>query len=393
MSTLANLTGNTTVFVGNAAPTTSYTAASVAEGAVAVISETGTVVTGALAANTNYKIINKKNGVMKYSPVFNSSNIVVKTKQAYSASAEQVSYIGYNGTSGSLDNGSITTGHVYALKFGFTFLQYSKSNLDKDTYWKTTSTSEADLAAGLHNNAINVFSKVRGTQVVVERVVAGTGAQTTGTWSVTNGSTVATVSVATGLAVGDTIRTGSATTAAAYKISAISGTTITLDAPYQGTTAATQTFYGVATPTAWGFKVTGQAPSTFDGLDDNWEQVRFVATLVNITANTAVTPVTVATAATQGSGNWKYVSQLEKKAHFGLGSETRSLMPQTTLSAIASSSYNYDCIYVKFYDNRQLDEVQISGDKKAYSDFYIFTATGLAYNDSNGYSLATIFGV
>lgn len=394
MSTMANTTGNTTIFVGNAAPTTSYTAASVTEASVAVITEAGAVVTGAVASGTIYRVITKKNGVMKYSPRFDGGKISVKTKQAYSAPTEQVTYVGYNGTSGALDGGSISTGKNYSLKIEFTnCFQYQKGNLIKPSYYKTTTTSEADLAAGLHNAAIATFSFARGNEVVIERVVAGSGVATTGTWSVTNGNNVATVSLNNGLTVGDVIRTGSAATAAAYKITAINSTTITLDAPYQGTTATGSTFYGVASPTAWGFKITGQAPSTFNALDDNWEQVKFLAALINKSDDTTNTTTTYTTAASQGSGNWRYVKMQESKAHFGHGSETRSIQPLTTVSSVASSSYTYDCIYIKAYNDAQLDEAQVSGDKKAYFDFFIYTDTSLVYNTSNGYSLATIFGV
>ena len=397
MPTMSSMTGNTTVFVGNVAPGTSYNtgASGITDASVAVVTEAGAVVTGALVSGTKYRIINSKNGTMKYSPVFDGGQISIAQKNAYSAPTEEVWYVGYNGTSGNLDGGTITSGVLYGLRVEFTnFSQYAKGDLIKSSYFKTTTTSEADLAAGLHAAAAKTFRPARGQEVFIERVASGSGSATTGTWSINQYANVATVTFNNGLTVGDYVRIGgTSSTTPVYKITAISGTTITLDNYYQEVSATGLSGYDLgSSPTGWGLQITAKTLSTFNGLDDNWEQVKFIASLQNKTANTANTTTTLATAASEGSGDWKTVRMLESRAHFGLGAETRSLAPMTTLSAIASSSYTYDCIYVRAYNTQVLDEAQISGTKNAYFDFYIFTNHSLNYNASNGYSLATIFG-
>jgi hypothetical protein len=398
----SKMTGNTTVFVGNAAPGTTYTSGTCTEASVAVIYEDGTAVTGALSSTSNaVRIISKKNGVMKYSPFFKYADILTKTKTAYSAAAEQVTYLGYNGTGGSFDGTSsatISSSTIYMLVLELTnFSQYAKSPFICDIPFYTTTTSQTDLAVGLQKGAITRASLQNPVQVVCEKVCSGTDVgNTTGSWTVVNGSSYATVSSATGLTVGQIIRcgaTGAATTVPVYEIMNISGTTIQLDNNFQGTSAATQTYCSVTTPGQFGLKFTGQAVSTITK-DAQWEPVTFKVYMSNKTTNVATgATITNSTAQSIGTGNWKAVLQLERVYSYGLGQSYVSALPLESPNTVASSSYTYDCIYISSEISTSLDKGKTGTVKKPTIDIYIFTDSSLVYNNSNGYHLGTIFGL
>lgn len=389
------------MFVGNAAPGTSFTSGSCTEATVAVIKEDGTAVTGSIAAVTaRVRVISKKNGVMKYSPFFKYANILQKSATAYSAPTEQTTYLGYNGTSGSLDgtaSPTITASKTYGVTVELTnFSQYAKSNLIKDAYYYTSSTSQGDLVSGLQKGLVDSFSREKPAQVKVEKVCSGTDdGNTTGTWSVTNGSKYATVSSATGLTVGMVIRTvatGGAKTNAVYHIAGISGTTIELDVPYQGSTASTQAWCYINTPANYGLKLTGLAVSDLK-LDEQWEMVRFKTWIANKTDNLYLAATNTTTAASEGTGNWKMALTYERKHSYAHGQSYRSTLPLETPNTVASSSYTYDTIYLQCEDDIDIDKGRTGTAKKPTFDIYIFTDSAILYNDTNGAKLTTIFQI
>jgi len=402
-----NMTGNTSVFVGNAAPGTTYDASSVTASSVAVIDEYGTIITGALLATSNkVRIITSKNGTMKYSPLFYWSNILIKQSQAYTAATDQVQYVGFNGTTGSFDgtaSASILQSKTYCLSLELTnVFQYSTSPFIIDVPYLTTSTDQGQFASALQKGAIAKLSLNNTTvypkQVVVEKVCSGSdNGNTSVTLSVINGGLYATASSSTtGLSVGSVIRmasTGAALTTPVYIVSAISGTTITLDVPYQGSTSTSVQPCIVNTPGNYGLRFTAQ-PITLITKDQQWEPVTLRAYISNKTDYVSLAATqTTATASSKGSGDWKEVTQIERQHSYAYGQSYVSALPLETPNIVASSSYHYDTIYIRSIDNTEIDKGRTGTAKNPTFDIFIFTDTSLAYNNSNGYSLKTIFTV
>lgn len=396
------MTGNTTVFVGNAAPGTTFTSGSCTEASVCVVDEAGDEVASALSSSSGaVRIITKKGGVMKYSPFFKYANILTKSRSDYSAPTEQVTYLGYNGSSGSFDgttSATISASTTYMLTCELTnFSQSSKSPFIFDVPFYTSSTSQAALAIGLQKGLIERAKRFPVATLKCEKVCSGTDVgNTTGTWTVVNGSKYATVSSNAGLTVGDTIRTtstGGAKTYPVYQIVSISSTTIELDNEYQGTSASTQTWCSVTTPGQYGLKITGVAVSTIKK-DEQWEPVSFKVYLSNKTLNVD-TGATITNSATtsKGSGNWKEVLQLERKHSYALGQSYVSAVPQETPNTVASSSYTYDTIYLRVYNDTEVDKGRTGTVKNPTYDIWIFTDSAIIYNATDGISLMTIFSV
>lgn len=398
-----NMTGNTTVFIGNVAPGTSYTAGSCTEATVAIIDEYGSAITGALSSTSNrVRVINKKNGTMKYSPFFSYANIITKSKKAYSAATEQLTYLGYNGTSGSLDGSaspSVSSSKTYCLEVELTnFAQYSKSPFIFTVPYYTTSTSQTDLFSGLQKGLIEKLKKMVPQPIVPEIVCSGADAgNITPTIAINNGSRYGILSTTSGApSVGDVLRagaTGAAKTTAVYVVASVSSTTIEFTNEYQGTTAATLQMCTVTTPGNYGLKLTGQAVSTIKK-DDQWQPVTFRAYINNKTDYVGIgATITNSATASKGSGNWKEVIQLERQHSYAHGQSYVSALPQETPNTIASSSYTYDVIYIKASDTTQIDKGRTGTAKDPTFDIFICTDSSILYNDTNGYSLATIFGL
>jgi hypothetical protein len=140
-------------------------------------------------------------------------NITGAYLKNYSAATEQVSYIGSNGTSGSLPAGAVDTTYYGAVVLQGEFLTFGAREMKKTFDYKcTTSDSTADVAAGLALSIYNGVAKMADPYYKVERVATTTSVALFASTSVgiklSKGSkTVAFVDSA-GAASTDTVATG-----------------------------------------------------------------------------------------------------------------------------------------------------------------------------------------
>lgn len=275
-------------------------------------------------------------GQLIYSPEFEMSKITIHEK-SYSAPAEQVSYWGYNGTSGSL--GTIVSGDTYVLHITLTSYApgLSTSPLVKTVPFVAQSAVESDLAMGLAQSFVRVFG--REPYKVIQCDVVSSAAVTAANCldndaTVVNGSKAFTVATSlaynTGagtLAVGDYIRlqgpsaSGTALTDPVYEVVDIDTLTVTVDRPIttaSGTYAALDDELEVipaATGDAadFGFKFTGLdrfADSGFNPQNDFYSKTRFSVASSDFDAGTVET---VSTVADEGVGTAYEVAQFESK--------------------------------------------------------------------------------
>jgi hypothetical protein len=214
-----------------------------------------------LAAGDRFTIATKNSaGVIVETPVIEYNNIIAKTVAAYAAPAQRVRAIGYNGTSGSIDviDSANYVAHIFFKDNSSTFAQCPPVKFG--AYAASADATQAEIAAGLVNNFNKNFKRENPKLIKAEVLLSDAGVATSGgTAAWVNGSKYVTIAESAGAAAdagkydtdgativaGDYIRFGTATTAPCYLVTAITGggtasAILTLDTPYQGTSAATK---------------------------------------------------------------------------------------------------------------------------------------------------------
>lgn len=303
---------------------TVVTPSSLADGEIAVVDVDGKALSAATVTSKNEVYLVQGQGaskpLIKSAPIVKSGVFSYKAK-AYSAGAEEVEYIGYNAVSntGAL---AVITSNPYIIKSSI------KSNTiefaDKEMFvigdYVSTSTDTAQgIVTGLAKSLIANSEKFVNVPYKVERVSNGTFSASDNNVTVTKGSKTITFAVAaehstgTPYAVGDVIRLGSTGSAGAatqpiYVITGVSGLNLTLDVAYQGTSGTILAAdSGVVTViTSYGIKLTGKAKA-FQTNVLGYEKNKWVSHILNAGS----TPVTITTAASEGSGRYEQVADEE----------------------------------------------------------------------------------
>lgn len=329
------------------------------DGEVVVTDVFGNVLNATTVASVDRIVLVQSQGPTKpaiKSDVIERKKVTAYNVKAFSAAVEQVTYLGFNGTSGTIQaiNSNNYFGRILwqgeALTYG---------NRDMYTAFEYTSDSAAtvaEVALGLHESAVLNTKKHADRLVRVERVSDGTfTASSGGAATVVYNSTKITIVESAGaaadagkynadastFAVGDAIRIGgTAATDAVYIITAISGAgtatcTITLDTPFQGASAtvAAANVGHVSTPTAWGLKFTA-LPKSFSAGAFRYSKVRFKI----LAKDFGTTTVTNATGASEGSGTTEQVQELE---FFQVGFEGKLYRTDVPTPTPRANAVNY----------------------------------------------------
>lgn len=250
---------------------------------------------------------------------------------------EQVTYVGFNGTSGAIE---VLTNNLYFLRISRIFNTFLRGNQLVPKYGQFTTTGSATqegVATGLIKNLIANFQEEYKLEqdILFELVHSNAGAAITGAptnFTVTKGSKTVTWTGTdpSNIAVGDYVRFGGTTTTApVYKVTGVNlaGNSLTLDIAWQAATA-TILVANVEVITAalaaagnFGIKMTGR-PLKFDVL--RWRQydkLRWNVTLDGFGA----TPITFATPANPGAGVFEEVAAQE---FMSWGNEGQNLIMQ-----------------------------------------------------------------
>lgn len=254
---LQNVSNHKQLFIGTANPSyptagTIATPDNLAAGVVAVTTVDGVVLdnsagsAGAVAAANTPIVIVQSQGpgkpLIKSAP-FSKSQVLVSKGKLYSAAVQQVSYVGYNGTSGSfLPMISSGTNLILRNTFKTNFFQFSDKLMESIVGVKVGIAGVSDDQYALVNTltkyAIQDVQKYVNIPYKVERLTSASVTSLAGTtaWknaTVTFKSSMVTYATAHGLSVGSYVKLGDNF----YKVATVpSTTTITLDAPYQGST-------------------------------------------------------------------------------------------------------------------------------------------------------------
>jgi len=318
-ATLKTIVANSTD--GASESTFSTFKASAAVGEVIAVESDGT----AIASGSNKIMIVAKNdsGKIVISEPIKVSDIKHVSAKAYVAPTEQIDYVGFNGTTGSIEviNSNLYQVNIEMANYGSTGseLRYHKQG----HFNSAASATELSIAEGLRDSLIRNFSREPEKRIKFEMVCNNAGlALGTGVDNVvfTNGSKIisatdidnATTNAA--LAVGDLLRVGTAVTDPVYRITAIDSVanTATLDQAFQGdtTTIADTALERIAAASLaaadYGIKLTGQ-PKLFKLGKIRYEKMVFVTQLVDC----GDTIVTKSQAAKLGIGEGKAVAEEE----------------------------------------------------------------------------------
>ena len=254
--------------------------------------------------------------------VLKRSEITSATSLAGKPSTEQVTFIGYNGTSGAI---TVANNSFYEVKLEHVpnAFAYGKrpANYKYGTYKSDASANQAEIANGIQASLVQNFKPNRTIdwKVITELVCNDAGAAITGTvanFGVTRYSKTVTLDgTVTNVVAGDFIRLGGTTTAAVvYRVASVtSPTRIVLNVPYQGTTGsiavASVEIIAAATAatSAFGIKITG-LKQQYDV--NRWRQYDKVRFNPFINEPFAGTPVAT-TAAFDGIGVYEQVANDE----------------------------------------------------------------------------------
>jgi hypothetical protein len=339
-------------------------------GEIGIFTAEGVTMTEATAATSagNRFIIATKlaDGTIVRSPEYSKADIKSCTRKVYTAGTVQTDYVGYNGTTGSID---VINDNSYKINLQIQELLRSNSDGRKvkfGIYKSSSSATQAEIASALTKSLFQNFEREAEKFIVFTMLgdhagaAIGAAADTVvgnlGSNKVVITDTGGDTSV-NAIVAGDYFRAGTATTAAIYKVvSSTVGTgggTLTLDMPLQaavnlvGNTAEYITAAQAATMNC-GIKMVGQALS-FKAGKFNDEVVMWETQLVDFEDTTETFK---STAATRGSGT---VNQLKQMEWFTQGFEgeymrekfSETFTPRTNTDASVAGG-GYDLIRITF---------------------------------------------
>jgi len=356
---------------------TSSIISSMNTGETIVTSPGGVIVDAAGTLPKEFKIgVKNTDGKIQWSDLINAGSIKSIYTKKYSVATQQVDYIGYNGTSGSLDviNSNIYTIRLYLVPLDLA--GFAQQRIKRGVYQSDSTATQTEIAAGLAQDLITNLSKEPETikygtnNIKIERVNAGSDTATSGgTISVTKGSKYVTI-LGTGadagkynadgatIVAGDVLRfgtTGTLTSPCYVVSSVVSGggaTTmvVLLDIPYQGTSdsavaAASVCVVPAASIGNWGIKITGSSYK-FDAPKFGYLLPRWKTTLQDC----GVTTVTESATATEGTGTYEQVAYMEQQFQGNEGMWYRAQVPYPTYRTEAASGSTYAVIQISFED-------------------------------------------
>jgi len=320
---LQNVSNHKQLLIGkNAAtnPTAGQVASpsTLADGAIALTTMDGVILSdttaAALSESTPVVLVQGQGStkpLIKSAPFSRKDLLVVKAKK-FAPATQQVSNVGYDGTSGSIVNPGVGTNIILRNTFKTNFFQFSDKLMESIVGLKVTAADTIfTIADKLTKFAIQDVQRYVNIPYKVERETNGTYGTTTASCTATNKSAVVTgTGVGTANPVGTRVRIGAAntTTTPVYVVTASSANSITLDTAYQGPTATVNVYTNTVAPTAIGIQFTGLPQAKFAPNIFRYETSKFVTTATNFGTTEVVNAATVPT---EGSGVYEQIAEEE----------------------------------------------------------------------------------
>ena len=169
------------------------------DGAIAIVDRANTRQSSVTNTATPLRVVVRNGTELLFSQEFTQAQVNQSTIQAGVATTQQVSYIGYNLTSGSIDTTAQTsyTIRMKMLEDGRTG-QMSNESMMPSTYVSQSGDGQYEIALGLHNALAYKLNAKAHVDVKTERVYSGAVTNHVGTaanrlWTVQKGSRYATL--------------------------------------------------------------------------------------------------------------------------------------------------------------------------------------------------------
>ena len=327
---------------------TQYVYVANASDRIQIFNQSGTEVTTAITDNNTIVRIKftTPGGTVRYSPFFKFGDLSNKIKVDTSALTEQVSYLGYNTTSGSLDS---TADKYFGIKINLdhqTNIGNNSPEVETIPAYSATASQE-ELAKTLMIEAI--ANKNISKFIKVDRVSNGTITEFTNDVTVVNGGKSVTCT-SHGASAGSFVRIQGAT----YKIDSVTTNAFVLDVAYQGesetidVSATTDLAGTLASVTNWGIRFVGTTPvDTFKPAQNTPFVVRFSIEAPEFDTAT----VTYSTRPSIGIGTYQQIAFLESRAQFEERDRYVQAYPPNERDINAISTNSYDCISFIASDN------------------------------------------
>lgn len=380
----------------------------------------------ALSAGDSFKIVYMNvDGKIIESPVYQYNHLKQKNAVNYVAGTEQKTYVGYNGTTGSIvvTNSDVYHIHITRKDWSATWGEHASIKLAA-AYESDATATQFEIIEALTANAVRNFAVEKaksGTTVTkVGRICSAAvtvANDFTGDATVVQGAN--TISIAESennndagvygaggadLAVGDFIRVGAvgagtALTSQVYKVVALGGAKTSsiiavLDRPVleaSGTyAAATHDLEVIPAATAanaatnWGLSFESSPVKFVPGLF-KYQNVTFDVTLSEAFGNTLVTE---ATSAYKGIGTYKEVAEVEWELRGNRGEGYKVASFPVSLNLNATSGKTYDLIYLHFEDD---STVRFDGKSTSFHSMLIATEDESVATAHT--TLKTVFGI
>lgn len=336
------------------------------------------------------------------SPMLTKASATISSSN-YRLPVQQVSVVGYNGTTGALPIANSTDFFIKIRKNDNDAANRSQPMSLFAGPVKTDATATSiELAESLVKNGTENFSdEPANNYLKFEMLNAGARTASTATGTVTltftNGSKLVTASAATAstaVVVGDFISVAAATTTAVYKVTAKdAGGNLTLSTAFNGTTATIvssaaniRVAAATAAAAASGVRLTGiQADFNVNSFR-NYYVNRFTVTFSDV--STLVTT----TGARTGSGVWQQVAMDEYMSYGFEGENSMLGVPPRMRDQEVAVDGKYGCIEVSWTENIQ-GLVSLQAGKGSVLFYINLQAGGALGATSSGVDVATILGV
>lgn len=323
----------------------------------------------AFAATSTQLILSVKNadGTLQQTEVIPVAGIVKAKALAYTAGTNQVDYIGFNGTSGSID--AVNATHYIANLRMQEFGSNSASNYENlvGEFYTDASAIQAEIADGICSSLVASHDELDQERFLIERVINNAGVSltsSTGNITAVKGSKILTVATDADaeVAIGDHIRlgttTGAAVTDAAYKVVSFpTATTIKLDVPFQGDSATftvtncDHVDAATAATADFGVRLTARDLTAVAGKFPV-QKFHFSTSLENFGSTTLTAQ---STGASVGIGSGDQVREHEWFARGNFGEIFRTGQPYLFDNELVGvSGNNYDVLSIDYYlDERE----------------------------------------
>lgn len=360
---------------------------SLVDGEVAVVNShnivlsAASVLTDDIVAESGIKLVQRSGTDLLQTDLIKQNNILSYKGALDAAGAEQISYIGYNGTSGAIE---VVNSKLYVVRLGLKEKDQTGQGQEwiiNAPYKSTAAATEHAIANGLALSLANAVNRQVVKPMKVE-LIANTAHAATGAFdndtTVVNGEKMVTVgtnlqydSAAGTLAVGDYVRlsaapavTGSAVTDGIYKVTElVSATQFNVDRPIEAASGSYTSSKAVATvlnttkitAADLGLRFTGIARA-FDPGKFRYSKVEFEIGLDG-TESFGDTGITLNTAMSLGMGTYEQIAELEWELEGNRGSVYEGDFMQPDRKADADSAATYDQVAMTYFGDHSVGAV------------------------------------